>query len=467
MSKAEEAVQEKIVYIDRFSLKGRGMARESRIEVVGALPGEEVLIELGHKRKKGRQGYLRQIVSPSVDRVAPRCRHVPDCGGCAFQPLAYEAQLELKERMVRHEFASLCPPEIRPILGCENPWRYRNKMEFSFSENRAGEKFLGLLLAGRKGKVLNLSECHLASEWFTQALGAVRTWWEESNLKAYHHRSNEGHLRTLTLRESQQGKGKMAILTVSGNPSFALKREKMDSFVQTLKKVTSDEHLSIFLQIHQIAEGRPSQFFEMLLDGPDHITERLHVTLGGKTHTLDFKISPTSFFQPNTKQAEKLYSCGLQMLSSLSGARVFDLYCGGATLGLSAAKMGKEVVGIELNHHSVFDAGWNKEVNGIKNFTIYRGDVGELITKWRQDPQFVPPDVVILDPPRAGLDQKALTHIAQLGAKEILYISCNPKSQAANVKELVEAGYVLKIVQPVDQFPHTVHIENICLLSRR
>jgi len=272
-------------------------------------------------------------------------------------------------------------------------------------------------------------------------------------------------LRTLTLREAKQGEGKMAMLTVSGNPDFALKREEMNQFIEAVKGATPEGSLSVFIQIQQIAKGRPTQFFEMLVDGPDHITERLSIALNGEIHTLDFKISPTSFFQPNTLQAQKLYSAGLGMLT-LEGARVFDLYCGGATLGLAAAKVAKEVVGIERNPHSVFDAGWNQEVNEIDNFSIERGDVGEKLKEWEADPDFVPPDVVIVDPPRMGLDQTALTCLKKWGAPEILYISCNPKTQAENVLELIEAGYVLKKIQPVDQFPHTYHIENICLLTK-
>lgn len=462
--------QEKIVLTDGFSSKGRALACNGKLEVIGGLSGEELLIEVGGKRKKLRQGYLRKVLTPSQDRVEPRCVHVPDCGGCALQQMDYRAQLRLKEGLVAEQFRQIIRehhPVIEPIIGCENPWRYRNKMEFSFSENRAGEKFLGMMLAGSRGRVLNLRECHLVSEWFSEALEGVRQWWQSiPNLKAYHHGSDGGHLRTLTLREAKQGKGKMAMLTVSGNPLFAFKKEWMNSFVDCLKKLTADDHLSIFLQVHQIAKGRPTQFFEMLLSGPDHITETLHIHAFGQSHTLNFKISPTSFFQPNTKQAEALYSAGLRSLSTLDGARVFDLYCGGATIGLSAAKFAKEVVGIELNPHSVFDAGWNQEVNQIKNFSIYRGDVGEVLETLKQDPNFAKPDIVIVDPPRVGLDKKALGHLKEFSAQEILYISCNPTTQAANIEDLCQAGYRLKLIQPVDQFPHTIHIENICLLQK-
>lgn len=444
---------EKIVTTDCFSPKGRALC--GRLEIAGALPGEEVLIAPGGSKK----GYLRQVLKPSSERVSPRCPHVPDCGGCSLQHLDYSAQLKLKQQIVEKEFGVA----VEPILACKDPWRYRNKMEFSFSQDRSGEKFLGLILAGSRGRVTNIVECHLVSNWFSEVLSKVREWWKAiPQLQAYRHGCNEGHLRTLTLREAKQGKGKMVMITVSGNPDFALKRPWLNSFIEAIQ----GEDLSIFLQVQQIAKGRPTQFFEMLLSGPDHITEVLQIEAFGACHRMEFKISPTSFFQPNTSQAELLYAAALQTLTDISGARVFDLYCGGATIGLSAAKFAKEVVGIELNHHSVFDAGWNQEVNGITNFTIHRGDVGEVLERLRQDPQFKLPDIVIVDPPRAGLDEKALGHLKEFSARQILYISCNPKTQAENVKALCDAGYRIKLLQPVDQFPHTIHIENICLLEK-
>lgn len=453
--------QEKIVLTDSLSPKGRGCVSSQKLDVIGALPHEEVLIQPAGRKKGRNQAYLREVITPSADRVEPRCSHVPDCGGCVFQQMDYFAQLDEKEAIVQKHFAPLIEkekPEIRPILGCEDPWRYRNKMEFSFSENREGEKFLGLMLAGSRGRVLNLKECYLVSEWFTETLGKIRGWWENTSFSAYNHNNDTGHLRCVTLREAKQGTGKMVMLTVSGNPQFALKKTQVQAFVDLLK----GEGVSLFLQVHQIAKGRPTQFFEMLLDGPDHITETLHIELDEEeVHTLNFKISPTSFFQPNTLQAQKLYSEGLQMLSQLEGALVFDLYCGGATLGLTAAKKAKKVVGVEINPHAVFDAGWNQEVNEIQNFSIHRGDVGSCLEKMDEKP-----DVVIVDPPRAGLDERALRELLRFDPKEILYISCNPKTQAANCTELVEKGYRLKAIQPVDQFPHTIHIENIVLLEK-
>lgn len=443
--------KQRLYKIRELSKKGRGLAN-GKVEIAGTLPGEEVLAEPGGRKK----AFLRELVTQSPDRIKPPCRHCPDCGGCAIQQMDYEAQLKLKQQRV----IDLFEEPVRPIIGCADPFRYRNKMEFSFSENRAGERFLGLMLAGSRGRVLDLQECHLVSPWFTETLEQVRHFWKESSLSAYHHSSDRGHLRTLTLREAISGKGKMAMLTVSGNPEFAIPKDELNRFVEAVKVAYPSEDLSVFLQVQQLAKGRPTQFFEMLLAGPDHITETLEVTVKGQCRSFDFKISPTSFFQPNTKQAEVLYSEALSMVEGLNGARLFDLYCGGATLGLSAAPFAKEVIGVELNPHSVFDAGWNQEVNHIENFKAIRGDVGEVLAGFEEAP-----DVVIVDPPRAGLNDQALKHLIRFLPKEILYISCNPATQAANVDFLKEAGYQVTAIQPVDQFPHTVHIENIVHLK--
>lgn len=462
--------QEQTITIDRLSKKGRGISCDDHFEVPGALPEEEVRIAPGPRSAKRRLGFLREVILSSPLRVAPRCIHVPQCGGCSLQHLDYEAQLKRKQQQIEEEFQVLIAehaPRVCPIVGCKDPWHYRNKMEFSFSENRQGEPFLGLMLAGSRGRVLDLSMCAIAPLWFTQAVEVVRSWWKESGYKAYHHPTDEGHLRTLTVREARQGVGKMVMLTVSGNPAFALKQTHIDRFIEEIQAICPEEKVSIFLQIHQICKGKPTQFYEMLLSGPDHITERLEITWEGKQYPLDFKVSPTSFFQPNTVQAQVLYSEALAGLSGLKGARVLDLYCGAATLGIAASLAAKEVRGVELNPYAVFDAQWNIEANEVNNVSIEKGDVKEVVARWRKEESFVRPDVVIVDPPRTGLDAGALEQVLSLAPQEILYISCNPATQRENGEVIANAGYRLKQIQPVDQFPHTYHIENICTFEKR
>ncbi|MCB1108020.1 MAG: 23S rRNA (uracil(1939)-C(5))-methyltransferase RlmD [Chlamydiia bacterium] len=437
--------------IQKYSKKGHGLAplpdRQRDAEVVGSVVGDTVLIELGKRKKRTYLTTLLDVVTPSKDRTPPRCKHVGVCGGCTWQQKSYEAQLKEKEKRL----ASLYPIKPLPIIPCETPWEYRNKMEFSFSQNKEGEKFLGLIIARSKGRVLNLEECHLTRGWFVEVLSAVRKWWEESSLQAYHPYSDRGTLRTLTLRE-----GKMVILTVSGNPDYCIPGNEIVAFKKAVRSVV--ENPSLFLRIQRAVKGSPTEFYEMHLGGPDQVEEVLHI----KERKLTFKISPDSFFQPNPRQAEKLYTRALEMAAPKKGDTVFDLYCGTGTLGIVFAPYVKKVVGIELSPYAVCDGEVNMEENGIKNFTLLKGDVGERLASIEEVP-----DLVIIDPPRSGLNQTALKHLIRLSPKKILYISCNPATQSENIHHLFQEGYVLKEVQGVDQFPHTVHLETIALLEKR
>jgi len=457
------------VTIERFNSRGWGIApfQGAQVEVIGGLPGDLLSVKLLKKRRGKWRADLLQVVSSSFLRVQPRCVHVPHCGGCTWQQMDYSAQLKEKQERVRLLFAPfLSDVECMDIVPCKDPWRYRNKMEFSFSCNRAGETFLGLILAGSRGHVFNLTQCHLSSLWYSTVLEQVRVWWKQSGLAAY--RMNDtGALRTLVVRESRATGAKLVMLTVSGNPSYALHRSQLDSFVAAVKAATPEEQhpsLSIFLRVQQIHKGSPTQFFEMHLHGPDHLMEKMTLSLN-KPVELAFKISPTSFFQPNTQQAERLYALGLQMVS-FPKKHVLDLYAGTATLGMAAALYADQVTAIEINPHACFDAEANKQLNGLTNLEILCGDVGKKLAELQQRPDFIPPDLVVIDPPRAGLDANALTHLKTLLPEEILYISCNPETQALNIKDLLQFGYRLIKMQPVDQFPHTLHIENIALLKR-
>lgn len=460
--------------IEKLSAKGRGIAsfNSSKVEVIGALPGEKVRVQMGRKRKGKSQASSFEILTPSPFRQAPKCPHSPLCGGCSLQHLDYEAQLREKQTFIEKTFAPLLQASsvtLHPIIPCKGFWQYRNKMEFSFSQNLAKDPFLGLMIAGARSKVLNLEECHLTAPWFIKVLSSVREFWKESGLSAYH-MSDRGSLRTLTLREGKKTQDKMAMLTVSGNPAYSLTRKQLDAFVQAVKRALPDnehERLSIFLRIQQIAKGHPTQFYEMHLHGPDHIKEILEVDDGTQSSTLTFKISPTSFFQPNTLQTQILYSRALQMLKLSPTSTVYDLYCGTCTIGLAMAKRVKQVIGIELNPHAIFDAKVNQELNQIQNIQLFCGDVGKILKEHLAQPGFTPPDVAIVDPPRTGLDPAALSALLALQPRQILYISCNPSTQVQNLLELTSAGYQLLELQPVDQFPHTMHIENIAILKKK
>ncbi len=466
--------QEKTVLVHHYSPKGKGISYFNRLaplppgkaEIPAVIVGEEVRASIVHKKRGQYFGGLLEVLKPSKDRVVPRCVHFPECGGCTWQHLDYPAQLREKETFVRNAFNEVLKkqhPHFHPIIPAPSPWEYRNKMEFSFSQNRAQDKFLGLMKS-QTHHVLNTKRCHLSSEWTARVLETGRTFWDKSGLRAYHPYTDEGHLRTLTVREAKRTLSKLILLTVSGNPAFAINKQQIQLFVDMMKSTVPEEQLSqlsIFLRVQQAIKGQPTQFYEMHLFGPDHLTEQLHINTGDAMRCLTFKISPTSFFQPNPLQAEVLFSKALHFLKNLEQSTVFDLYCGTATLSLAVATKAKKVIGIELNPHAVFDAQWNQEYNNIKNFEIKRGDVGQVLSSLKEKP-----DIVLLDPPRAGLDELALKHVLTLAPAQVLYVSCNPVTQAKNILEMMQAGYRLLEVQPIDQFPHTVHIENIALLIK-
>lgn len=464
-----------------FSKKGNGLGTFENLngnichaEIPFAIPGDTVKATLIRKRGGIYLGKLEEILQPSSNRIDPRCIHFGVCGGCRWQQIPYESQLKDKEDFVRNAFGKMLTPDVdfRPILACDPPWHYRNKMEFSFSSDVNKRKFLGLVMDSSKGRVFNLMECHLTNRWFADAVKAVRTWWHETDLDSYHITSNKGSLRTLTLREGQRTGDRMAMLTVSGNADYALNKQHLESFVAFLRDaiepLNPSSNLSIFLRIHQIAKGMSTNFYEMLLYGPDHIREILQIKVepDEKPLSLTFTVSPAAFFQPNTRQAEQLYSKALQMAKIPKDAVVYDLYCGTGTLGICVAKKAKQVIGIEISPESALDARTNATRNGFENVTILSGAVRHVLHQMSLENRFLKPDVVMVDPPRPGLDAEALKQLLELTPPKILYVSCNPVTQAANIAELIANGYQIESMQPIDQFPHTSHIENIVVLNK-
>lgn len=442
-----------------------------KVRIPFTMPKDQITAELFRKKSGVYNGQLKEIITPSPDRVVPKCVHFGVCGGCRWQHLSYNDQMTHKTTIVLGYFKNLLSVNVKvhPLIPSYSPWNYRNKMEFSFSQNLKGEKFLGLVMMNSKGKVFNLTECHLVDHWFIQALSSIREWWLNSSLDAYHLHKDTGSLRTLMMREGFRTGDRMICLTVSGNPEFALNRDQLDDFVSALKvKITPSEKgkLSIFLRIQQIARGKPTQFYEILLSPPDVIEEKLHIHYKEEIHPLTFKISPSSFFQPNSFQAEQLYSSALEMAQITKDTVVYDLFCGTGTLGICAAPYAKYVVGIELSAEASLDARTNAKDNHLENITILTGDVGSELEKIQKEKTQPFPDIVMVDPPRAGMDKRALQILIDLAPQRIVYVSCNPKTQADNIAELVQHGYVLRELQPVDQFPQTIHIENIALLEK-
>lgn len=377
--------------------------------------------------------------------IEPQCPHFGQCGGCKYQHISYDEQLVQKEAFVR----TLFEQETDPILACDPPWQYRNKMEYSFSQARSGEKFLGLMR--KRGRVENLEACHLASPWFIDVLERVRAWFVESGLDAYYPPADLGSLRTLTVREGVRTSEKMVFLTVSGNPDFSLSERHIQDFIDAVGEVDS-----LLLRTQFIAKKTPTRFEERLLFGKEAIHEKM---FDPKGNAYTFRIRAASFFQPNTLQAEALYGLALECADLREDEIVFDLYCGTGTLGIFSSKYVRKVWGVEIVPEAVEDAQENLMLNSVPNMEISVGDVGKSVPQER-------PSTVIVDPPRAGLSSEAIKYLISLQPEKILYISCNPATQAENCKRLEAAGYRIKRLIPVDQFPHTPHVENIAFLQK-
>lgn len=358
------------------------------------------------------------------------CKHFGVCGGCKFQNVEYDQQTEMKEEIVRQLFGN-----VRPIIGCKSEWKWRNKMEFSFSQNNAGERFLGLMMKGKRGRVVTIDECLLTSDWFVQTLQDVYAWWEESDLEAYSSLENRGELITLMLKEGIHTGEKMAVLGVMGDASIEGFAEAIGDFE------------SVIIKRQYAQKGAPTSFFEQVISGVDHIHEQL----------LDyrFKMKAGSFFQPNTVQTKVVCESVLEELEGVD--LLLDLYCGEGTIGIVASQKVKRVVGIEIIPEAVEAARENIALNGV-NMEVIEGDVESSLGNVGEA------DCIILEPPRGGLTDKCITKVLGLGVKKIIYISCNPKSQKKNIDKM--EGYEIDWVQPVDQFPHTAHIENIVCLQR-
>ncbi len=427
-------------------------------------PGDQVSVQLQGKKSGRYQSRLQEVLSPSPLRVTPRCAHFGVCGGCRLQHLNYQEEAKWKESLVRKALSDVVDENSRfyPILPSKSEWNWRNKMEFSFHTDKSGNRYLGLIRFQGRGRVENLGECHLTSSWTNGLLEVLRGWWKESGLESYNFHVNEGSLRALMVRESRKTGDKMVVLTVSGNPDYALTKAQIESFREAVVSYGAPEKLSLFLRIHQMMKGKPTQLYDIHLAGEETIREELQ--LEGRDAPLRLFISPSSFFQPNTEMAEVLYSRALELAEVQSEELVFDLYSGTGTLALAASTYAKQVVGVEIVREAVYDARKNAECSGIENVEFLPRDVAEVLKERKQE---VRPSLIMVDPPRVGLGDEVIELLGEINVPKLLYIACNPFSQKEDIQKLQSFGYRVDAVQPLDQFPKTAHVENIVVLKRQ
>jgi 23S rRNA (uracil1939-C5)-methyltransferase len=425
--------------IDSLAFGGRGIARSDGLVVFvsGALPGDRVRAEVTKKKKRFAEANAVELLKPAADRVADSCVHEGEpCPGAPWQGLPYERQLAHKRDQVDEalrRIGGLDGFELEEIEPATELWRYRNKLEYSFGE-RDGGPTLGFHARGRWDRIVAVEDCMLASEAGNAARNEVRDWARRESIPAYDRRERKGVLRNLVVREGRR----------SGQ-------------VQT-RLVTSPAHFpKPPVDLHTAIEGDSGG-----TDGPTGALgeERLREELCG----LRLEMSHGAFFQTNTEMAERLYAVAAGYAGLTGSERLFDLYCGIGTIGLTMAKGAGEVWGLELVPEAIADAEANAERNGIENARFMAGSARTGVRPLVEEAG--KPDVVVIDPPRAGLSQKIVRRVIECEAKRIVYVSCNPTTLAPNASQLTEAGYTLRRVKPVDMFPQTPHIECVALLEK-
>ncbi len=427
------------VEIDSLAFGGRGVARAEGfvVFVAGALPGDRVRAEITKGKKRFAEARTVELLAPGADRIADSCVHGGEpCPGAPWQGLPYERQLAFKQEQVGEalrRIGNLDGFELEEIVGAEEQWRYRNKLEYSFGESD-GEVTLGFHARGRWDLIVDVDDCRLASEQGNAARNAVRDWARLDSVSAYDGRSKEGILRNLVVREGRRtGQIQTRLVTSASR----LPRPPVD--------------------LHTAIEGDSGG-----TDGPTGVLgeELLREELCG----MKLAMSHGAFFQTNTEMAERLYAVAAEFAGLTGRERLFDLYCGIGTIGLSMAGQAGEVWGLEIVPEAITDAERNAKRNKIENVEFVaanaRTGTRDLVEKAGK------PDVVVIDPPRSGLSQKIVRRVLECEAKKIVYVSCNPTTLAPNAAQLSEAGYTLTRVRPVDMFPQTPHIECVALFEK-
>jgi 23S rRNA (uracil1939-C5)-methyltransferase len=432
--------------VDSLAFGGAGVARLDGyvVFVTGGVPGDRVRAVVGRAKRAYAEARATEILEPSPDRLEPRAAHP----GAPWQVLPYARQLEVKQAQVHDALRRLGRLDgylAEPIVPALEPWRYRNKLEYSFAADRRGRLVCGFHAPGQWQEIVEVRDCLLASAPANALRERIVQWCRSAGLSAYDRRSGEGFLRNLVVREARRsGQLQARLVTSPGEldtDALAAAAEPLDGLLWTW---TAD--------VAETTQGGETQ----LLAGTPYIDEEI----GG----LRVRISAQAFFQTNTEMAERLYGTALEYAAPRGFERVYDLYCGIGTIGLLFAPRVAEVWGLELGAEAVSDAIANARLNEIDNARFFAGDVRlalrELLARAGR------PDVLVVDPPRAGVSQKVVRRIIEAAPAKIVYVSCNPTTLAPNAAQLVQAGYALRRVRPVDMFPQTPHIECVAELAR-
>ena len=462
------------VVITGVAAEGKALVRINDIVtfVPNCVPGDVVDLQITKKKHSFMEAKVLRVVKPSEIRCEAKCKHFGVCGGCKWQILPYSEQLKYKQQQIVDNLTRIGKielPEISPILGSRHIYEYRNKLEFTCADKKwfpwevieaAGglDKVdsaygLGFHIPNCFDKVLDIDECHLMPEINNRIRNGVRTYAKEHGLSFYNEHTHEGLLRTLILRNNH--KGELMLIVSFGEPI-----EEYKSQITGLLEWLHGE----FPEIISLLYVENLKYNDTIGDldvqvfyGQDHIMEEME--------NLQFKVGPKSFYQTNTEQAYELYKVARDFAGLKGNELVYDLYTGTGTIANFVARQARQVIGIEYVPEAIEDAKINSKINDIQNTLFFAGDMKDILND-----DFVAkygrPDVIITDPPRAGMHEDVVNVILNAEPKRIVYVSCNPATQARDL-QLLDTKYKVAKVQPVDMFPHTQHVENVVLLEQR
>ena len=455
------------VSIEELGAEGKCVSRYNNIVVFSekTVPGDIVDLKVTHfKKKKFGEAKIDKIITPSPNRVEAKCQHFGLCGGCKLQHIDYITQLHFKQKQVKdnlERLGKIAIPEITPIIGSSKIYEYRNKLDYTFSNKRwlMDEEMslehdtlygLGFHLPGKFDRVLDIEKCHLQPEPSNSIRLEVKAYALQHGLTFYNVRAHEGFLRNLIIRTTN--KNEVMVLVQFGFEDKNSIEGLLSHLIKTFPQITS---LVYFINTKK--NDTYSDLDVHTFHGPAYIQEEME--------GLTFRVGPKSFYQTNSDQAYILYKV-TRDLAGLTGKEVvYDLYTGTGTIANFIAKEAKQVIGIEYVADAIEDAKVNSKINNIHNTLFYAGDMKDVLNKEFIE-QHQRPDVIITDPPRAGMHEDVINTLLFIGAPKIVYVSCNPATQARDLA-LLDSDYEVAAIQPVDMFPHTAHVENVVLLLKR
>ena len=459
------------VTITACAAEGKALARvdDKVVFVPYVVPGDVVDLQVKKKKSSYMEAVAVRFHEYSPLRTEPVCRHYGVCGGCKWQCLKYEEQLKAKQQQIHDNLVRIGKvdlPEMMPILGSKHVYGYRNKLEFGFSNKRwlteeevkADVKYdvmdaVGFHISGAFDKILDIEECHLMDNINNEIRNDIRHYALENGLSFYDLRQNKGLLRSLMIRTSNTGE---LMFLVQFRIDSDDEQKQADALMQHLAETFPQITSLLYVDNHKANDTFGDQEIHVV-KGKDFIYETME--------DLKFKVGPKSFYQTNTEQAYELYKVARNFAGLTGKELVYDLYTGTGTIANFVAHQARKVIGIEYVPEAIEDAKVNSEINGLANTLFYAGDMKDILNKEFID-EHGRPDVIITDPPRAGMHQDVIDTILFAAPERIVYVSCNPATQARDL-QLLDVDYKVVAVQPVDMFPHTQHVENVVLLERK